>query len=219
MDISKKKILSPLQAKILDLFYREEFPFFLTGGTALSAFYLHHRYSQDLDFFTLDGEALQRVPSRIESFGKELRAEIESIQSEPAFKRFIVSADQERIVVDFVKDVEYQVNPEKSMFGRIKVDSFEDIASNKICAILGRMEIKDYIDLFFISEAGHDVEKFVALAKNKDAGISKATLSFVIKDFKLDKTPPYILKKFDIAGINEFYGKLSEKWAKESFPV
>jgi predicted nucleotidyltransferase component of viral defense system len=27
--------------------------FFLTGGTALSVFYLHHRRSNDLDFFTL----------------------------------------------------------------------------------------------------------------------------------------------------------------------
>ena len=26
--------------------------FFLTGGTALSAFFLEHRYSEDLDFFT-----------------------------------------------------------------------------------------------------------------------------------------------------------------------
>jgi len=26
--------------------------FYLTGGTALAAFYLHHRYSEDLDFFS-----------------------------------------------------------------------------------------------------------------------------------------------------------------------
>ncbi|MDD4310358.1 MAG: nucleotidyl transferase AbiEii/AbiGii toxin family protein, partial [Candidatus Cloacimonetes bacterium] len=25
--------------------------FYLTGGTALDRFYLHHRYSEDLDFF------------------------------------------------------------------------------------------------------------------------------------------------------------------------
>lgn len=28
--------------------------FFLTGGTALSVFYLHHRSSEDLDFFSVD---------------------------------------------------------------------------------------------------------------------------------------------------------------------
>ncbi len=27
--------------------------FFLTGGTALSVFYLHHRYSKDIDLFSI----------------------------------------------------------------------------------------------------------------------------------------------------------------------
>lgn len=29
----------------------DDHDFYLTGGTALSRFYLHHRYSDDLDFF------------------------------------------------------------------------------------------------------------------------------------------------------------------------
>jgi predicted nucleotidyltransferase component of viral defense system len=29
----------------------EDYDFYLTGGTALSRFYLNHRYSDDLDFF------------------------------------------------------------------------------------------------------------------------------------------------------------------------
>lgn len=29
--------------------------FYLTGGTALAGFYLHHRYSEDLDFFSETG--------------------------------------------------------------------------------------------------------------------------------------------------------------------
>lgn len=33
--------------------------FYLTGGTALSEFYLQHRYSDDLDFFTRKDEPLQ----------------------------------------------------------------------------------------------------------------------------------------------------------------
>jgi Nucleotidyl transferase AbiEii toxin, Type IV TA system len=38
-------------------------PFYLSGGTALSGFYLQHRYSDDLDFFTRDREGL-RAPGR-----------------------------------------------------------------------------------------------------------------------------------------------------------
>ena len=35
--------------------------FYLTGGTALAAFFLHHRLSEDLDFFTADPNAVQLV--------------------------------------------------------------------------------------------------------------------------------------------------------------
>ena len=37
--------------------------FYFTGGTALAVFYLHHRYSLDLDFFTADPIAVSRVPA------------------------------------------------------------------------------------------------------------------------------------------------------------
>ena len=53
--LSGNPILHPHQIRILKLFFATPFSktFFLTGGTALSAFYLKHRESQDLDFFSL----------------------------------------------------------------------------------------------------------------------------------------------------------------------
>jgi predicted nucleotidyltransferase component of viral defense system len=50
-----EKILSQEQKKTLELFSKEDYlvkNFYLTGGTALSAFYLFHRISEDLDFFS-----------------------------------------------------------------------------------------------------------------------------------------------------------------------
>ena len=45
--------LYPLQDKFLKFFNdHNEDRFYLTGGTALSRFYCHHRYSEDLDFFS-----------------------------------------------------------------------------------------------------------------------------------------------------------------------
>lgn len=48
-------ILYPHQIRLLTLFFSAPFAksFFFTGGTALAAFYLGHRESQDLDFFSL----------------------------------------------------------------------------------------------------------------------------------------------------------------------
>ena len=40
--------------------------FYLTGGTALSAFYLRHRRSDDLDFFTSTEELILPFTTKIE---------------------------------------------------------------------------------------------------------------------------------------------------------
>ena len=41
----------PLQNQILSLVQGAGVEFYLTGGTALSRYYLNHRYSDDLDLF------------------------------------------------------------------------------------------------------------------------------------------------------------------------
>ena len=46
-----RNILYPLQDKILKIVGNLPVEFYLGGGTALSRAYLHHRYSDDLDFF------------------------------------------------------------------------------------------------------------------------------------------------------------------------
>jgi len=48
------EILTKLQRKILVFFSNlpDKDAFYLTGGTALSAFFIKHRMSHDLDFFT-----------------------------------------------------------------------------------------------------------------------------------------------------------------------
>lgn len=43
--------LYPLQDTVLNVIAGCTADFYLTGGTALSRFYLHHRFSDDLDFF------------------------------------------------------------------------------------------------------------------------------------------------------------------------
>lgn len=43
--------LYPFQDGILNIVKRLNIPFYLTGGTALSRGYFHHRYSEDLDMF------------------------------------------------------------------------------------------------------------------------------------------------------------------------
>ena len=53
--MKQPSILTPAQQQFLTLFAQSSplaKQFYLTGGTALAAFYLQHRYSEDLDFFS-----------------------------------------------------------------------------------------------------------------------------------------------------------------------
>ena len=44
------KVLYELQDKVLDVVFKTENEFYLTGGTCLNRFYTEKRYSDDLDF-------------------------------------------------------------------------------------------------------------------------------------------------------------------------
>ncbi|MGH9194310.1 MAG: nucleotidyl transferase AbiEii/AbiGii toxin family protein, partial [Acidimicrobiia bacterium] len=53
-------MLTETQQRFLEAFFDGDSrnPFYLSGGTALAAYYLHHRFSDDLDFFTRERHAL-----------------------------------------------------------------------------------------------------------------------------------------------------------------
>lgn len=41
--------------------------FYLSGGTALAGFYLHHRFSEDIDLFTRDASKIIQVRPIVEA--------------------------------------------------------------------------------------------------------------------------------------------------------
>ena len=57
MDSINYKKLYELQDRVLDVIFTINQDFYLTGGTCLSRFYQEKRYSDDLDFFTHNGES------------------------------------------------------------------------------------------------------------------------------------------------------------------
>ena len=77
-NLQNNPILLPHQIEILKLFFATSFakPFFLTGGTALSAFYLAHRDSKDLDFFSLDKYDPQQLEVVISDIAQKMDCEV-----------------------------------------------------------------------------------------------------------------------------------------------
>ena len=69
-----KMTLTATQSQILEILSKEPyFPqtFYITGGTALSAFYYHHRESEDIDLFTQKPFDQARVQSWMKHAEKE----------------------------------------------------------------------------------------------------------------------------------------------------
>ena len=64
-----KKVLDDIQIQFLDEFKKDPYllaTFYLTGGTALAEYYLHHRKSEDLDFFCNTDFDVKHIDSFIE---------------------------------------------------------------------------------------------------------------------------------------------------------
>jgi predicted nucleotidyltransferase component of viral defense system len=149
-------MLTPLQTRILNFLFEGEkigsLGFFLTGGTALSAFHLHHRFSEDLDLFVrsheLDfGVALRGLATNLAKFG-----DVETSLVSKSFLRIFLHAPNgqwNNLKIEFAQDVPARIAPPLK-FGEVIVDSLEDIAANKISAILGRDKPRDLFDLYTI---------------------------------------------------------------------
>jgi predicted nucleotidyltransferase component of viral defense system len=218
MALSPKVVLSGLQWDFLSGFFNGAPPFFLTGGTALSAFYLQHRYSEDLDLFTLDDKAFDRVPLYVADTVAKLAASVASLQIAPQFRRYRLSRNGESVIVDFVREVVPQISGEKNLFDGMVVDTLDDITANKICTVISRAEIKDYIDLYFLGKAGYAIENYIPLAQRKDAGVSQAMVAYILSEVRLLKVPDYMIARISIEDVQEYFRSLARKLAVESFP-
>jgi predicted nucleotidyltransferase component of viral defense system len=218
MALSSKDVLSALQWEFLSFFFQGAPPFFLTGGTALSAFYLQHRYSEDLDLFTLDSDAFDRVPLYVADTTAKLTASVASLQTAPQFRRYQLSRKGESVIVDFVREVVPQISEEKNRFDDIVVDTLDEIATNKVCTVISRAEIKDYIDLYFLGRAGYPLENYIESAQRKDAGVSQAMLAYLLSELRLSKVPDFMIAPISLEDLREYFESLARKLAVESFP-
>lgn len=123
--------------------------FYFTGGTALSAFYLNHRESEDLDFFSEKKFDSRIVLEKISQWSKENNFEFKhkAVANVNIFS--LTFDDQEFLKIDFNyyphKRIEKKLKVEN-----IEIDSLIDIATNKLLTINQRTEVKDFVDLYLL---------------------------------------------------------------------
>src|SRR5207302_7088528 len=125
--------------------------FFLTGGTALSACYLHHRLSEDLDFFTEEPGTVKQTAPMLESLVREAGSTLRiARQFETYLEAFITSPRGDTVKIDFAQDSPFRLGPVESSSYGVRVDNSLDIACNKLSALFERAAGKDFVDIYFI---------------------------------------------------------------------
>ena len=205
MDKPDLNLLTQLQRQVLDTMFAEEAfarAFYLTGGTALSAFYLQHRYSDDLDLFTNEADT-QFLWPWLQTIQTSLGFTVES-----RTPRYIRLRIQDGLRVDVVQDVPFRVGvPVRS--GTWQVDSLENITLNKITAIQGRLDVKDYVDLYaLLKDRPGEMLWLLTEAKRKDASIDPFTWSKVIGDVETFRILPRMITPVELKALVAFYRAL-----------
>lgn len=144
---------TPIQKRFLTALLSDPFirdTFYLTGGTALSACYLNHRQSEDIDLFS-------QTPLDEPRIVRSITEHISPIASHIDYARI---SDRLAYTMDFPKNqhlkvdiVYYPYKPLESSgktYLGLPVDSVADIGVNKLMTLSQRTTGKDYVDLYYI---------------------------------------------------------------------
>lgn len=141
---------------------------FLTGGTALSVFYLAHRTSEDLDLFFRDELDLAELAFRINRTGFVSPTTIKSARG---FLRMVIDG----VKLDMVHDP-LSLPGERPLLkleadADLAIDTIENVYSNKLAAAVSRAEAKDFVDLLFLAGAVPDIPpaNLLEMARGKEA--------------------------------------------------
>jgi len=191
--------LTDLQWRILGVLAGVQPVWTLTGGGALVGIYLQHRTTKDLDLFWHGQAQLDELPREVRERLSNAGLEATVLQSGMTFFQLRVSDGTDVCVIDLVADPVPPIETPNRIpiqDSSIEVDTPQEILVNKLCALLGRAELRDLVDVQGLLASGTDLKRALADAPRKDAGFSPLTLAWVLRDIR-----PKVLGR--LAGLDE----------------
>lgn len=194
-------ILSRNQTRILEAVSRDAGLckiFYLTGGTALSEYYLQHRLSEDLDFFSEEEFDVQAVSIFFAKNKKNFG--IQKIDFQQSFNRNLIFLHlQEDIIKSEFTYFPFPRIEKKIKRNELYVDSLEDIAVNKLFTIYQQPRSRDFIDLYLIiKKTGWTMEELIRQTKVKfDWHIDYLQLGSQFLSVKMVKDYPRMITELD----------------------
>lgn len=153
----------------------------LAGGAALHFAPNSKRYSNDLDYFH---DSVERVATafaadreRLEAHGYAVHLEL----NQPGYLRAVVSSGKDRTKIEWAHDSAWRFMPAQ----QVPEVGFQlhpiDLAVNKVLALAGRDEPRDFLDILYINREILPLGPLCWAAVGKDPGFSPLSLLELLK--------------------------------------
>jgi hypothetical protein len=157
-------VVSPLHVRVLEAIAEAEREYGsldlrLEGGTALSAYYLAHRQSENLDVFGSPGMDARDFRAFIEDYlpGKALHVVARGPANQGAAELLISDqpgtvqpSGRRNVKVQLGRSSPFHLEPPLPTREGVHVASFRDVCAGKLHAVCDRYEPRDFIDLHCI---------------------------------------------------------------------
>lgn len=197
--------------------------FYFTGGTALSEFYLYHRLSEDLDFFSEEEFDTTYIAIFLSKNKRKIGFKQFSLEKKPNRFIYFLEFPNHKQKVDFAFYPYPRIRADLGKkFNLLRIDSVFDIATNKVFTLFQHPRLRDYIDLFFIFKEtpDFDFKTLISYARNKFDFVvdEKALAKHFLAVLDLNKSDfPKMLKPFSQKEMEDFFLKLVRSLEKEIF--
>lgn len=213
--------LTDLQRQVLKILAKLDVSWRLSGGGAIIGAYLHHRMTRDLDIFFVE-TFLGEIPKITISLLKQFGLSVSIVQNDPAFCRIKIEREKEILILDLVAENTRPVEPPRTWDCEgvpIQIDSLQELIVTKLCALLGRSEIRDLIDLQELLGLGGNLNKALEGAAKKDLGFSPLVLAWVLRELPIEAFGKALkLGDQEILKLLTFRDELIEKLTEASVP-
>lgn len=190
--------------------------FYFTGGTALSYFYFHHRYSEDLDFFSETPFSLEKISSIVSLWAQEYNFSFDAQWRDVVYIFTFKFKNGEMLKVDFghypYKRIEKGVE-----FKGVAIDSLLDIAVNKLTAVNQRSQVRDFVDLYYFLKK-FTIWDLIEGARIKfrmelEHWILASDLAYGVEKFD---SLPRMIKPLTLKELRIFYRNLAKELGKKA---
>lgn len=214
-----KTILTPFQKSVLSLVAQNKIlskHFYLTGGTALAEFYLHHRLSEDLDFFSEKEFSINPVQTFLKQLSVTLSLSKIEYRSFMGVHVFFLHKGGQVLKIDF-NFYPFPRLEKGGSFEGLSIDSLRDIAVNKLQTIATNPRSRDFIDLYCIIKiTGLDIETLRKEARAKfDWYVDPLKLGAQFLLSRELKDYPKLIEQLDEEEWQSFFTKQAKKLGQE----